>query len=169
MNKIGVILAVLLLLLVINSTYYFLGLAKASLVEWIVFNACAPSSIAYIIGFVIYMITKDRTALYVAILLLFFFGGLGLFLFPWSGYNIIAQVSHTVMVLNIVWVLFGTVRTGDYKAAALGLLMGIMVFAPFINFQQTYAFSHPEAFKRILGIEIGDFQNKYNIESRQQK
>jgi hypothetical protein len=164
MYKVGITLAGILLLLTINSAYYFFAIAKVNFLEWIVFNACAPSNIAYLIGFVIFLITKDRTALHVAILPLFFFGGLGLFLFPWSGYNIIPQIGHIFMVLNIVWVLIGTIKTGDFKSAAIGLLIGIAVFAPFINFQQTYAYSHPDAFKRILGVGSDDFQKKYNIE-----
>lgn len=164
MIKVGIILAVLLLLVTINSTYFFLGVSKVSFVEWIVFNACAPSNIAYLIGFIIFLATKDRTVLHAAILPLFFFGGLGLFLFPWSGFNLIAQFSHIIMVLNIAWVLYGTVSAGDYKAAALGLLIGIVVFAPFINYQEMYAYTHPEAFQKILGVSSADFQEKYKIE-----
>lgn len=160
MLKLGIGLAVVLLLVTINSTYFFLGVSKVKPVEWIVFNACAPSSIAYLIGFVIFLLTKNRIALHIGILPLFFFGGLGLFLFPWSGYNLIAQFSHVIMVLNMAWAVYGTFSTGDYKAAALGLLIGIGIFAPFINYQQTYAYTHPEAFQKILGVSSEDFQKK---------
>lgn len=163
MNKVGIVLAGILLVLTINSAYYFFNVAKVSFVEWIVFNACAPSSLAYLIGFVIYLSTKDRTAMYIAILPLFFFGGMGLFLFPWGGYNNIPQISHIFMVLNIAWVLFGGLQTGDYKAAAVGLLIGLAIFVPFISFQQTYAYTHPESFTRILGVGVDQFQEKYNI------
>lgn len=117
MDKIGIILAVVLFLLTLNSTNYFLGIAKASMTEWIVFNACAPSGIAYLLGFIIYLITKDRTALHIAILPLFFFGGLALYLFPWSGYNIIPQINHIFMILNVVWVLYGTFKTNEILLA----------------------------------------------------
>jgi hypothetical protein len=164
MDKIGIILVVILLLLTLKGANYFLGIAKASFTEWIFFNACAPTGIAYLIGFIIYLVTKDRTALHVAILPLFFFGGLALYLFPWGGYNNIPQVNHIFMVLNAAWVLVGTFRTSDYKAATIGLLLGIFIFGPFINIQQTYVNKHPEACKKILGIDIGDFQEKYHIE-----
>ncbi len=120
MLKLGIGLAVVLLLVTINSTYFFLGVSKVKPIEWIVFNACAPSSIAYLIGFVIFLVTKNRIALHIGILPLFFFGGLGLFLFPWSGYNLIAQFSHVIMVLNMAWAVYGTLSTGDYKAVAWG-------------------------------------------------
>lgn len=160
MLKIGIILAAILLLVTVNSTYFFLGISKVKPIEWIVFNACAPSNIAYLIGFTVFLLTKNRTALQISILPLFFFGGLGLYLFPWSGYNLIAQFSHIIMVLNMTWALYTTLAAGDYKALSLGLLIGIGIFAPFINYQQTYAHTHPEACQKILGINIEDFQKK---------
>jgi hypothetical protein len=164
MNKIGIILAVILTLLTANSTYYFFSVVKVNFTQWIVFNACAPSNIVYLAGFITYLITKDRIALHIAILPIFFFGGLGLYLFPWGGFNIIPQISHIFMVLNILWVLTVTFRTGDYKSAMIGMLIGLIVFAPFINFQQTYAYTHPKEFNKILGVGNEEFQKKYNIE-----
>ena len=159
----GIVLAAILLLLTINGANYFLAIAKMSFTEWLVFNACAPSNITYILCFAIFLITGDRTVLHIAILPLFFFGSLGLYLFPWSGHNIYAQISHLFMTLNVTWVLYGTFQTGDYKAAAVGLLLGILIFAPFITFQQTYVGSHPEALKRVLGVGSEDFQKKFNL------
>ncbi len=163
MNRTGVVLATLLFFVTINSTYFFLGVSKASVLEWIVFNACAPSSIAYLIGFVLYMATGNRIALHVAITPLLFFGGLGLYLFPWSGYNLIAQLSHALMVSNVIWVLIGTFIAGDYRQATLGLVVGLFFSLPFINFQQTYAYTHSEAFKRVLGVDTGEFQRKLGM------
>jgi hypothetical protein len=163
MKKVGYSLAILLFLVTLNSTYFFLSVSKVRVIEWVVFNACAPSSIAYLIGFVLYLGTKSRMWLHIAILPLIFFGGLGLFLFPWSGYNLIAQFSHMVMVSNVLWVLYETFQTTDYKAGFVGLLVGIVLFSPFIGFQQTYVSSHPEAMKKILGVGNDDFQQKFNI------
>jgi hypothetical protein len=60
----------------------------------------------------------------------------------------------------MVWAIYITFATGDFKAAALGLLIGIGIFAPLINYQQTYVNTHPEAFQKILGINLEDFQKK---------
>jgi hypothetical protein len=49
MDKIGVMLGILLLLVTIQSTFYFLGRLKVKMIEWIVFNACAPSNITLLI------------------------------------------------------------------------------------------------------------------------
>ena len=101
MHIIGIILAILLLLATIQSTFFFLVVMKVKFVEWIVFNACAPSNITFLIGFALFLLFKNRTVLYMAILPMFFFGVLGLFVFPWNGVNIILQIGHMLMTLNI--------------------------------------------------------------------
>jgi hypothetical protein len=153
MHIIGIILAILLLLVTIQSTFFFLIVMKVKFVEWIVFNACAPSNITFLIGFVLYLLFKDRTVLHMAILPMFFFGVLGLFVFPWNGVNIFPQLGHMLMTLNIVWAVFVTLHTHDYKVATIGMLLGIVVFSVFIGFQQQYVATHPEEFKRILQLE----------------
>ena len=153
MHIIGIILAVLLLLATIQSTFFFLVVMKVKCIEWIVFNACAPSNITFLIGFVLYLLLKDRTVLHMAILPMFFFGVLGLFVFPWNGMNIIPQIGHMLMTLNIGWAVLVTLHTHDYKAATIGMLLGIVVFSVFIGFQQNYVATHPEDVKRILQFE----------------
>lgn len=153
MHIIGIILAALLLLATIQSTFFFLVVIKVKCIEWIVFNACAPSNITFLIGFVLYLLFKDRTVLHMAILPMFFFGVLGLFVFPWNGVNIIPQIGHMLMTLNIGWAVLITLHTHDYKAATIGMLLGIVVFSVFIGFQQQYVATHPEDFKKILQFE----------------
>jgi len=149
MEILGIVLAVLLLLTTLNSTYFFLILSKVRFLEWIVFNACAPSSIVYLIGFVVYLFTSDRTLLYASVLPIFFYGGLGLFQLPWRGVNLMAQIGHLIMVANIVWALYGLFVLNDYQAATVGLLIGVVVFAPFISFQHAYSAAHPEVLQKI--------------------
>jgi hypothetical protein len=149
----GIILAILLLLATIQSTFFFLVIMKTKFVEWIVFNACAPANITFLIGFALLLLFNDRTVLHMAILPMFFFGVLGLFVFPWKGVNIIPQVGHIIMALNIGWAVLITLKTYDYKAATIGMLLGIVIFSVFIGFQQNYMATHPEDFKRILHIE----------------
>ena len=153
MNKTGITLAILLLLVTIQSTFFFLGMLKVKFVEWIVFNACAPSNITFLIGFILFLLFKDRTVLHMAILPMFFFGVLGLIVFPWSGMNIIPQIAHIIMTLNVGWLVLITFKTNDYKAATVGMLLGIVIFSVFIGFQQNYVATHPEDFKRIMQIE----------------
>ena len=153
MDIVGILLALLLFLVTIQSTFFFLRVLKTGLIKWIFFNACALSNITFLIGFSLFLLFNDRTVLHMAILPMFFFGVLGLVIFPWNGMNIIPQIGHLIMTLNIMWIVLVTFKTGDFKVATTGLLLGIVVFSPFIGFQQHYTSSHPEDFKRIMQIE----------------
>jgi hypothetical protein len=153
MDKIGIVLGILLLLVTVQSTFYFLGALKVKMIEWIVFNACAPSNIIFLIGFIVSLLYRDRTGLHIAILPMFFFGVGGLIVFPWRGMNLIPQIAHLIMALNIGWTIFVTMKMNDYKAATIGLILGIAIFSFFIAFQQNYVASHPEDFRRIMKIE----------------
>ena len=161
--RISIILAIMLLLVTLNSIYYFFSIAKVKAIEWLVFNACAPSNIVFLIGFIIFLFTKNRMVINMAILPMFFFGGLGLFLFPWTGFNIVAQISHIVMTLNVWWAVWETFRLGDFRVAFIGLLLGVLCFSPFIGFQQSYANAHSKDLVRILGVDEDNFKEKYGI------
>jgi hypothetical protein len=75
-----------------------------------------------------------------------------MFVLPWRGMNIIPQIGHMIMTLNIGWVVLTTFRMSDYKTAVIGLLLGIVIFSIFIGFQQNYVATHLEDFKRIMNI-----------------
>ncbi len=162
-HKVSLGLAIMLLLVTLNSTYYFLVIAKVKAVEWLVFNACAPSNLVFLVGFMIYLFTQNRLVMNMAILPMFFFGGLGLFLFPWKGFNLVAQISHIVMTLNVLWTVFSFFVVKDYQISFTGLLLGILFFSPFIGFQQSYVNTHPNALTKILGVNPGDFHGKYGL------
>ena len=149
----GIILASVLLLTILNSTWYFLGIAKVSVMQWIVFNACAPSGIAYLLGLLLYFRTSDKLWLSVAVVPMMFFGTMGLFVFSWnSGIDLLTQFSHLVMTLNIAWGLWIILKNKDYKALGKGLLTSVLVFIPFIAFTQAYCREHAEEVMKYLGL-----------------
>jgi len=153
MKDIGIIFSILLLLITIQSTIYYLVIRRIKFTEWLFFNACAPSNLAYLIGFVVWLITNDLTIIYLGLLPMFFFGTLGMFVLPWKGMNIIPQVGHLIMTLNLGWLIIFTFKTNSFREAAIGLLLSIFVFSIFISMQQMYVKNHPEDFKRILLME----------------
>jgi len=55
---IGVILAGLLFLITLSSTFFFLGKLKISLVQWISFNSCSPTSFLYLLLFLMFLVKK---------------------------------------------------------------------------------------------------------------
>lgn len=149
----GIVLAIILLLTVINSTWYFLGIAKVSIIQWIVFNACAPSSIVYLLGLFLYLRTSRRMWLAIGVVPIMFFGTMGLFVFPWStGIDLLTQFSHIVMTLNILWGLWIILKNRDLNALGEGLLASVVLFIPFIAFTQAYCRKHAEEVLNILGI-----------------
>ena len=149
----GIILALMLLLLSIGSTWFFISVLQVSVLEWSIFNACAPSSFVYLICFLIYMLTKKNILLPVAIIPLFFFGTMGLFVFPWSGTNLFAQASHIVMTLNIGWLLYVMFKTTNYKSFTMGLLLGVFISIPYMSYNQYYCRNHVEDVERILQMK----------------
>jgi hypothetical protein len=154
MRTIEIVLPVLLLSITAHSTFFFLKVLKVKLVEWLCFNACAPSNITFLIGFLLFLCFKNRIALHIAILPMFFFGFLGMFVFPWKSKNLIPQLGHIIMTLNIGWTIYITFITADYKTATIGTLLGIVLFSIFISFQQLYVASHPQDLKRILHLDL---------------
>jgi len=163
LKKTQVILAVLLLLCTLNSTFYFFIILKVNFIEWIFFNACAVTCVVYLIGFVLYLIKKNRIIIFTSILPMFYFGGISLYLFPWTGFALIAQAHHLIMVLNILLAVIVLFKENDFKNAVIGLLLGILVFSFFIQMQQNYVNSHPEFIADKLGLNPEDFRDKLNI------
>jgi hypothetical protein len=154
-KKTGIILASLLLLITIQSITYFFLVLKISFIEWLFFNACAPSNLLFLAGFIVYLTSGNRIILHTAIIPMFFFAITGLFIFPWDGFNIVSQICHFLMLLNIAWTLFVTLKTEDYKAAAVGITLG-MIVSVFIGFQQNYVMTHKSDLKRLMQVEIKD-------------
>jgi hypothetical protein len=152
MKKIGIAASVLLLLAIIQSTIFYFAILKVGFSDWIFFNACAPSSLTYLIGFVIYLAVKNKTFMYLGVLPMFFFGLSGLFVFSWSGMNIMTQIMHIIMLLNIIWLIILTFKEEQFKSATIGLLLSIFIFGIFIGFQQDYIRKHSEEFKHTLSI-----------------
>ena len=152
-KKTGIILATLLLLITIQSITYFFLVLNVSFIQWLFFNACAPSNILFLTGFIVYLVSGNRVMLHAATIPMFFFAITGLFIFPWDGFNIVPQICHALMLLNIAWIFFVTFKTKDYKPAAIGIALG-MIISVFIGFQQNYVVNHKADLKRLMQVEI---------------
>jgi hypothetical protein len=138
-------------LCMLNAAWFFLGQARFPVLGWIFFNACFVSGLIWIAGFVF----KWRWMTMASLPFLLFFGGGGLFLFPWSGYMITAQVSHIAMMLAFAYAIVDAFATRGWKQKLFGLLGGIVVFAGFLVVQQNYTKRHPELWLK-MGIQAPD-------------
>ena len=143
--------SILLLLITLQSTAYYFGKLKLGFTQWLFFNPCAISNICFLIGFGLSLSKGDRTILHSPILPMFFFGTMGIFFLPWYGMNIIPQAGHIIMTANIALTIWTTLTSKDYRAAAIGLIIGVVIFTPFIALQQKYVRDHPQEFRRMLG------------------
>ncbi|MDO5106257.1 hypothetical protein [Capnocytophaga sp.] len=149
-KTIGMVLAFLLLLLTLSGSWYFFTELKVSLLQWAMFNACSPSSLVYLFGFVWFMWKKEVIFLPLALLPMYYFGTMGMFTFGWSGANIFAQMSHITMTLNLVWVIYLFVKNAHYEDFAKGLLWSILLFVPYIAYVMYYCRIHAEEVTKLL-------------------
>jgi len=132
-------LAVLMLLTLLNSAYFFLSVVKLHFGEWLAFNACSLAIIAYLVCFVSYQITKKDFFLAIALLPLYYYGTMGLFVVPWDAANMFAQITHIIITLNVIWILFTILKEARYESLGKGLLIGVLVFVPVFAVIQKYS------------------------------
>lgn len=86
--SIGYVLAVFMVLSFLNSAYFFLSIAKFGLIEWLAFNAFSVSIIAYLVCFTCFRITKKDFFLAIALVPLYYYGTMGLFVMSWDPLNL---------------------------------------------------------------------------------
>lgn len=146
----GIILAVLLLIVTLNSTVFFLVNLKVSLSAWIAFNACAPTSFLYLCFFIVFLVNKKAACLVITSLPIYLLGTMSMFILPWGGSYIFAHISHIIMTLNLLWGIYVVFKNKDYKALAIGLLIGMLVFVPYITYVQVYNQTHAEEISKLF-------------------
>lgn len=135
---IGVILAGLLFLITLSSTFFFLGKLKISLVQWVAFNSCSPTSFLYLLLFLVFLVKKNASCLMITFLPIYFLGTMSMFVLPWNEANMIAHVGHIIMTLNLMWVLYVIFKHKEYKALGIGLLISMLLFVPYIAYVLSY-------------------------------
>jgi hypothetical protein len=147
---IGYVLAVFMLLALLNSAYFFLSVVKLSISEWLAFNACSLAIIAYLVCFASFQITQKDFFLAIAFVPLYYYGTMGLFVIPWSKANLFSQITHIVITLNVIWILYVLLKDPSYESTGKGLLIGVLVFVPVFAVVQNYSQLHPAEFMQAL-------------------
>lgn len=147
---IGYVLAFFMLLAFLNSAYFFLSIAKFGLVEWLAFNACSISIIVYLICFICFQITKKDFFLAIALVPLYYYGTMGLFVMPWNVTNIFSQITHIIITINVIWILFVLLKEFKFEALGKGLIIGVILFVPLFAMIQSYSQLHMAEFMQLL-------------------
>lgn len=114
-------------LMAINSTFVFLVYMKTGVPGWLMMNSCAPSIALWVAGFV----AGSPLVMIAASVMMFGWGTLGLFVFSWSGTNLIAQIGHILMTLAVLDTLVEALRHRRWKALGAGLLLGLALHLPY--------------------------------------
>lgn len=146
----GIILAALLLIVTLNSSFFFLVKLNLGFTDWIAYNSCSPVSFLYLCFFVVFLANKKAGFLVLTSLPIYFTGTMSMFVLPWSGSYLFAHAGHIIMTLNLIWVLYVVLKHKNFKALATGLLIGMLVFVPYISYVITYNQAHQEEITMLL-------------------
>jgi len=147
----GIVLVALLFLITLFSTHYFLGELKIGFADWIAFNACSPVSYLFILIFIVFFIRRNYSWLVLTTLPVYYLGTLSMFVLPWTGTYLFAHAGHIIMTLCMCWTLYVLLNHRQYKSLAVGLLISILLFAPYIAHVQTYNQKHAGRLTTLLG------------------
>jgi hypothetical protein len=135
------------LLAALNSSWFFLAVLETGVPGWLMMNSCAPSIALFAAGFVL-----ARPILMVAgAVMMFRYGTLGLFFFGWQGPNVIAQVSHVLMTLAVLYVARDVLRGRRFRSLGLGTALGLAVLLPYMLAQYLYFEAHPGLLELFAG------------------
>lgn len=146
----GIVLAIFMLLTLLNSAYFFLVILKLGIGQWLAFNACSVAIIIYLICFTISAVKRNSTWLSVALLPMYYYGTMGLFIMPWNESNLFAHITHIIITCNALWVLSLIFKKQNFEALGKALLCSIVVFVPLSALIQTYNQAHLEEFMQML-------------------
>ena len=131
-----------MLLTLLNSAYFFLSVVKLDFLRWLAFNACSLAIIAYLICFACYKLSNNDIFLAIALVPMYYYGTMGLFVVLWDAANLFAQITHIIITLNVIWVLFVLLKESKYESLGKGLLIGLLVFVPVFAVIQKYLQTH---------------------------
>jgi hypothetical protein len=123
----------------LNTAFFFLGMLKASVGEWLMMNTCTPSIAIFVLGFLL----GSPLVMAAGSVLMCYYGTGGLFVFGWDAYNVIPQIGHILMTLAVVYTVVHVVRGKSWRTLGLGVLLGLAILIPFMIVQTRWLSAHP--------------------------
>ncbi|MEA4840986.1 MAG: hypothetical protein VB110_08295 [Bacteroidales bacterium] len=75
---------------------------------------------------------------------------MGLFLTTWNAANMFPQITHLIIMLNVIWILFVLLKELRFESLGKGLLIGVLVFVPVFAVIQSYTQLHIVEFMRLF-------------------
>jgi hypothetical protein len=147
----GSILSIIMLLLAIWGFFVFKVFLKASFIQWIMYNVCAPTQITFFI-FMMLLSKRPKYLQYFLILVvpLTVFGTMGLFIFPWSGQGALTtQLSHALMTITAGWIIYINRKTTSLSPKVIYWIYGVCIL---IAIQNWYCRVTADVLKQMLNV-----------------
>lgn len=150
-KAVGYTLSIIMLVLASWGFFVFRVFLKASLIQWVMYNVCAPTQIVFFI-LVMFLSKKPQHLQYllVAVMPLTVFGTIGLFIFPWSGQGaLVTQLSHMLMTISAGWVIYVNRSLTAVNRKVIYLIYGVSML---IALQNWYCRVTADVLKSMLNI-----------------
>jgi hypothetical protein len=61
-----------------------------------------------------------------------------------------SQITHIIITLNVIWILFVLLKELKFESLGKGLLIGLLLFVPLIAIIQSYSQLHMAEFMQLL-------------------
>lgn len=145
-TKIGWVLVVLNLFMTVLSINFFMGMLKTNFEGWLMMNTCAPSIFLFVLGFLL----GSPAVMIAGSLAMFCYGTLGLFVFSWSGGNLVAQAAHILMTAAVVYTVVDVVCNRRWKSSLAGTALGIVLLVPFTIVQDAWCKAHADVVEKLF-------------------
>jgi len=120
--------------------FIFLYFLKYNFISWVMTDI--PSLIQMFVVFA--LIFGKKILMNISIPFLLFYGAGGFFLFDWSSRTMPAQISHSIMILTALCIIYLMITRWEIGKLAIGIMLGIILFVPFRVFETYYLEAHPE-------------------------
>jgi len=145
------------LLNAVNSTYFFMSIMRVDTYAWLNMNTCAPAIYLFTVSF---LILRSDILTGAACLVMFRYGTLALFTFPWdSFYALIPQFSHIFMTICAFSYVFKWRRVLVGKAAntrnlVIALAIGIAIIAALREMHKHFYTTYPQVFEKLVSGKL---------------
>ncbi len=61
-----------------------------------------------------------------------------------------SQITHIIITLNVIWILFVLLKEFKFESLGKGLLIGVLLFVPLFAIIQSYSQLHMAEFMQLL-------------------
>ena len=68
----------------------------------------------------------------------------------WDIANMFSQITHVIITLNVIWILFVSLKEFKFESLGKGLLIGVLLFVPLFAIIQSYSQLHMAEFMQLL-------------------